>query len=36
MGRKIPARRHHGVRDPLVQAAQRLALYVRWFEFGFF
>lgn len=28
MGRKIPARKHHGVRDPIKQNAQRLELYV--------
>ena len=28
MGRKIPAKKHRGVKDPLVQQAKRLARYV--------
>lgn len=28
MGRKIPAKKHRGVKDPLVQQAKRIEKYV--------
>lgn len=34
MGRKIPARKHMGVRDPLKQSQERYALWVRILSIG--
>lgn len=30
MGRKIPKRKHFGIRDPIKQNQDRLALWVKW------